>query len=270
MAKPLVTDELWERIQPLLPPPKPRRFRYPGRKPIGDRQALTGILFVLKTGIPWEYLPQEMGCGSGMTCWRRLERWRRAGLWQKLHEVLLAELREADQLDWSRAIVDSSSLRALGGGAKTGPNPTDRARPGSKHHLITEAQGIPLAAKLTGANVHDVTQLMPLVNAIPPVRGKRGRPRRRPHRVQGDRAYDSEPHRRQLRQLHIQPLLARRGAAHGSGLGVYRWVVERTLSWLHQFRKLRLRTERRPEIHEAFLTFAMALICLNFLSGSFC
>ena len=265
MAKPLVTDELWHFIQPLLPPPKPRRFRYPGRKPIGDRQALTGILFVLKTGIPWEYLPQEMGCGSGMTCWRRLERWRRAGVWQKLHQVLLAHLQGANRIDWSRAIVDSSSVRALGGGAKTGPNPTDRAKPGSKHHIITDAQGIPLAAQLTSANTNDIKQLLPLVDAIPSVRGKRGRPRRRPQRVQGDRGYDSEPHRRELRKRHILPLLAKRGTAHGSGLGVYRWVVERTLSWLHQFRKLRLRTERRPEVHEAFLSFALALICLYFV-----
>src|ERR671916_2023324 len=79
MAKPLLDDELWEVINPLLPPPKPRRFRFPGRKPLDNRKALTGILFVLKTGIPWEDLPQEMGCGSGMTCWRRLRDWQEAG-----------------------------------------------------------------------------------------------------------------------------------------------------------------------------------------------
>src|SRR6266536_6441505 len=103
LAKPLVSEELWALIQPLLPPPKPRRFRYPGRKPLDDRQALTGILFVLKTGIQWEDLPQEMGCGSGMTCWRRLREWQAAGVWQRLHEVLLAKLNEADRIDWSRA-----------------------------------------------------------------------------------------------------------------------------------------------------------------------
>jgi transposase len=126
MAKPLVSDELWELIQPLLPSPKPRRFRFPGRKPISDRQALTGILFVLKSGIPWEMLPQEMGCGSGMTCWRRLRDWQEAGVWQKLHELLLAQLREADQIDWSRAVVDSASVRAVGGGEK---NRTQSHRP---------------------------------------------------------------------------------------------------------------------------------------------
>jgi transposase len=118
---------------------------------------------------------------------------------------------------------------------------------------------------LTGANTHDVTQLVPLVKAIPPVRGKRGRPRRKPASVYGDRGYDSEPHRDNLRAHGITPVLAKRGMPHGSGLGVYRWVVERTLSWLHQFRRLRIRYERRPEIHEAFLTIGCALICWRFL-----
>ena len=121
MAKPIVSDALWAIIQPLLPPPKPRRFRYPGRKPIGDREALTGILFVLKTGIPWEDLPIEMGCGCGMTCWRRLHEWQQQGVWQQLHETLLARLREADKLDWSRAVVDSSFLPALKGAPKPAP-----------------------------------------------------------------------------------------------------------------------------------------------------
>ena len=118
MAKALVDDELWELIQPLLPPPKPRRKRYPGRKPLDNRKALSGILFVLKSGIPWEMLPQEMECGSGMTCWRRLREWHETGVWQRLHELLLAKLREDDQIDWSRAIVDSGSIRAVGGGGK--------------------------------------------------------------------------------------------------------------------------------------------------------
>ena len=120
MPKPLVDDGLWELIQPLLPPPKPRRRLYPGRRPLDNRKALTGILFVLKSGIPWEMLPQEMGCGSGMTCWRHLREWQEAGVWQKLHDLLLAKLRKADQIDWSRAVVDSGSIRAVGGGGKNG------------------------------------------------------------------------------------------------------------------------------------------------------
>lgn len=123
MAKPLVSDELWELVEPLLPAPKPRRFRYPGRKPMDRRKVLTGILFVLKSGIPWEMLPQEMGCGSGMTCWRYLQKWQKQGVWQKIHEVLLAKLREAEAIDWSRTVVDSASVRAVLGGLKRAPIP---------------------------------------------------------------------------------------------------------------------------------------------------
>ena len=113
MAKELVTDELWEAIEPLLPeePTKPKG----GRPRIDDRQALTGIIFVLKSGIPWEMLPQEMGCGSGMTCWRRLKEWQEAGVWERLHRKLLDRLGEADQIDWERACVDSASVAAPGG-----------------------------------------------------------------------------------------------------------------------------------------------------------
>jgi transposase len=110
-----------------------------------------------------------------------------------------------------------------------------------------------------------VTQLLPLIDAIPPVRGKRGRPRKRPERAQGDRAYHSQRHREELRRRGIQPVLARRHTAHGSGLGVFRWVVERTASWLHQFRRLRVRCEKRDDIHEAFLKLGCIVICTYFL-----
>jgi transposase len=216
MAKPLVSDALWERLEQLLPPPKPRRIRFPGRKPLDRRKVLTGIIFVLKTGIPWEDLPQEMGCGSGMTCLNYLKAWQDAGVWEKLHRLLLAELREADKIDWSRAALDSSSVRALGGGEKTGPNPTDRRKLGSKHHLCTDGQGIPLAISTTAANVHDVKQLLPLVDKIPPVAGKVGHPRQRPEKLYADRAYHSEPHRQELRRRGIQPWIARRGTEHAS------------------------------------------------------
>jgi transposase len=135
--------------------------------------------------------------------------------------------------------------------------------------VICDARGVPLAARLTAANVHDITQIQPLVEAIPPVRGKRGRPRRRPEALQGDRGYDSEPHRRWLRRLGIRPALAQRNTEHGSGLGKTRWVVERTLSWLHQFRRLRIRWERLPHIHEAFLMIGCIFICWNFLQKGF-
>ena len=119
MAKQLVDDALWEVIKPLLPPP-PKRTSTRGRPRLSDRAALTGILFVLRSGIPWEMLPQEMGCGSGMTCWRRLRDWHRAGVWRKLNQLLLSRLEQNGEIDWSRASIDSVSVRAKGAPRKKG------------------------------------------------------------------------------------------------------------------------------------------------------
>jgi transposase len=265
MAKPLVSDALWQRIEPLLPAPKPRRFRYPGRKPLDRRKVLTGIIFVLKTGIPWEDLPQEMGCGSGMSCLNYLKAWQEAGVWISLHQVLLQELEDADQIDWRRGAVDASMARALGGGEDTGPNPTDRGKLGSKHHVMTDAQGLPLNVTVTAANVPEVNEVLDLVDSAPEVVTAEGEPRQNPDELYGDRAYDSEPHREQMRQRDIDPHFARRRTPHGSGLGVYRWVVERTVSWLHSFRRLRLRTDRNGQVQEAFVALASAIICTWFL-----
>ena len=120
MSKLLVTDDLWELIEPLLPKHKPRPRG--GKPPVPDRVCLTGILFVLRTGIPWEDFPCEMGC-CGMTLWNRLDAWRKAGVWQRLHELLLAKLRAAGEIDFARVIVDSSSIRAVHGGKKRDPAP---------------------------------------------------------------------------------------------------------------------------------------------------
>ena len=113
MAKPLVSDELWAVVAPLVPPPRADKKK-PGRPRVPDRTALGGILFVLKTGIPWEDLPQELGSGSGMTCWRRLRDWQRAGVWHRLHQTLLDRLGRADLIDWSRASADSATVPAKG------------------------------------------------------------------------------------------------------------------------------------------------------------
>lgn len=265
MAKPLLPDALWQRVEPLLPEPKPRRFRYPGRKPLTNRQARTGILFVLQTGINWNDLPCEMGCGSGSRCRRRLAKGHALGVWVQRHARLLAELHEADRIDWSRAAVDSASVRALGGGEETGPNPTDRGTKGTKHHAVVDRHRIPLAATVTAANVPDVTEVLEVVDAVPDVGGRPGRPRRRPDELYGDRAYDSRAHREALGDRGIKPRLARRRAEHGSGLGVFRWPVERFFSWLHRFRKLRLRTDWSVQAHDALLKLACSVICLRVL-----
>ena len=113
----IVSDELWELVEPLLPK-KERRLRYPGRKRLPDRQALCGILFVLHTGIAWTHLPRELGFGSGVTCWRRLDEWQEAGVWDRLHHLLLTRLRAAGEIEWSRAIADSSQIQAKKGAPK--------------------------------------------------------------------------------------------------------------------------------------------------------
>jgi transposase len=149
------------------------------------------------------------------------------------------------------------------GGLLTGPSPVDRSRTGSKHHLLVDATGIPLAVALTGGNRNDVTQLLPLLDALHarPVAGKVGRPRRKPDLVIADRGYDHDKYRRLLWARGIKPVIARRATAHGSGLGRQRWVVERGFAHLHNFRRLRTRYERYPEIHTALLVLACSILC---------
>jgi transposase len=133
---------------------------------------------------------------------------------------------------------------------------------------VVDARGVPLAAILTAANRHDVTQLIPLVDAIPPIKGKPGAPLRKPDDVMGDRGYDSDPHRLRLSARGIATSIARRGEPHGSGLGVFRYVVEQTLALLHQFRRLRTRFDRRDDVHEAFLSIGCSMICWRRLHNS--
>ena len=118
MSKALVSDELWAVVEPLLPPERPKPKG--GRPRRSNRAVLSGIIVGLKRGIPWEMLPQEMGCGSGMTCWRRLRDWQRAGVWERLHQERLRRLQEADKLDWSRAALDSASVAAKRGAKRPG------------------------------------------------------------------------------------------------------------------------------------------------------
>ena len=154
------------------------------------------------------------------------------------------------------------------GGAQTGPSPVDSGRPGSRHHLLVEASGIPLACLLTGGNRNDVTQLLPLLDAVPPLRGCVGHPLKKPGRLLADRGYDHDCYRRRLRARGTTPFVARRGSEHGFGLGAQRWVVERSFAWLHQFRRLLVRYDRRADIHEAFLSLACCVICFRRLRAS--
>ncbi len=156
---------------------------------------------------------------------------------------------------------------ALFKGALTGPSPVDRARTGSKHHLIVDPSGIPLAITLTGGHRNDVTQLLPLVDGVGPVRGKVGRPRQRAESLIADRGYDHDKYRRELWARGVKPIIARRRTEHGSGLGQQRWVVERTFAWLHFFRRLRIRWERLARVHQAFMSLGCAVVCWRYLRG---
>jgi transposase len=181
-----------------------------------------------------QMLPHEQGCGSGMTCWRRLRDWQNAGTWDLIHFALLDWLARHDQIDWTRAVVDSCSVWAVCGGSKTGPNPTDRAKRGSKRHVICDGQGVPLAVRLTvptGMTRRKRCRWSTRFRRSKASEGDHGRP----DCVLGDRAYDAEAIRDGLRAPHIHPLLAVRRTRHGSGLGRWRWVVERTFAWLNQF-----------------------------------
>jgi len=257
MAKPILEDPLWELIEPRLPPPipgshagfQPHRaeghpVRAPDRHPVGV-PAPRDRLFGHEVLAPAARLAGGRGVGA-----------------HSPHAAQRVAGRGPDRL------VPGGGEQRLAAGAEgeaqTGPNPTDRAGLGSKPNVLTDAQSLPLAVALSAVNRHDVTQLLPLVDQIPPIAGKPGPPRRRPDCVQGDRAYDSQPHRRVLRRRGIASVLARRGAEHGSRLGKTRWVVERSLSWLHQSPRLRVRLERRADIRQAILSLACLLTCCDF------
>jgi transposase len=151
------------------------------------------------------------------------------------------------------------------GGAATGPDPTNRGKAGSKRHVVSDRQGVPLAWVLTGANRHDSVVVALLIDAIPPIKRPRGRPRKRPAKLHADKAYDLPRCRAALTERHIKVRIARKGIDTSERLGRHHWVVERTLAWLGQFRRLTIRYERRRDIHEAFLSLGCALICFKAL-----
>ena len=268
MAEPLVPDALWTLIAPLLPerPPRPKG----GRPPLDDRRALEGIVFVLRTGIPLG----EPAQGPGL----------------RLRHDLLAALvrlasvrglraappraagparpRERDRL--VPLLARQRLLRGEKGGELTGPNPTDRGKPGTKRHVLVDAGGIPLALELTPANAHDSTMLEPMLDAVPPVRQCRGRPRKRPGKLHADKGYDYPRCRRACRKRGVVPRIARRGVESGERLGRHRWVVERTLAWFARFRRLTVRHERRADILEGLHRLAAALICFGFIRRWHC
>lgn len=256
-------DAFYDLVSHHLPPEQPVGPKG-GRPRIPHRIAWKVIWYVLVTGGRWEDVPPEMGC-SGRTAHRRLRAWEELGVWDRLHADLLRLPRQADKLDLDTVIVDGVIVRAFGGGEQTGPSPVDRRKSGTKHTLLVNRQGVPLAIRTAGANASDHRQILPLVLDFPRVGGKPGRPKELPDKRYADRGYDSEATRWLLRWMGIEPHIAKRKTPHGSGLGEVRWVVERTISWVKGLRRMRVRYDRLGIIQDAWTSLAASVICFRIL-----
>jgi len=262
MADARMPEEFFEEVEPFLPPEQPVGPKG-GRPRKPHRMVIKVVWYVLTTGVRWEDVPLELGC-SGRTAHRRLREWEEMGIWDRLHVHLLGLLRRAGELEHETAIVDSVLVRAYGGGEASGPSPVDRRKLGSKHTIMVDRNGIPLAIRTAAANASDQTEILPIiVFDFPRVGGKPGRPKELPDEVYADRGYDSDDTRALLAWLGVEPVVARRNAEHGSGLGKVRWVVERTIGWLKGLRRLRVRYDRLKVIQDAWNTLAAAVICFQ-------
>lgn len=265
MASETMPEELMILILEELPP-LPERTENGGRKPIAHHVVLRVIWHVLSTGCRWVDVPKELGC-CGETARTRLRDWQAAGVWDRVHHRVLQELNRLGKLHHETAVIDSTLARAFGGGDESGPNPTDRGKPGVKYTLLVDRQGVPLAVRTAGANRSDHKELLRTTIEFPRLAGRAGRPREMPKELLGDAGYDSEAARAVLRWLGIEPKIRRRGSEHGSHLGVVRWVVERTVSWFKGLRRLRFRYDRSQQTIAAWAKLAAVAVSFRFLSS---
>jgi transposase len=263
MTQARMPDDFFDLAAHHLPPEQPVG-QEGGRPPVSHRVVMNVLWFVLATGCRWEDVPAEMGC-SGRTAHRCLRLWEELGVWDRFHADLLRLLRQADKLDPDLVIIDAVMVRAFGGGELTGPSPVDRRKKGTKHTLLVDRHGVPLAIRTAPANASDHRQIIPLIMGFPKVTGKPGRPKEMPDEAYADRGYDSDTTRWILAWLGIEPHIAKRRTAHGSGLGKIRWVVERTISWLKGLRRLRIRYDRLAVVQDAWDTLAACVICFRLL-----
>ncbi|MGC9084359.1 MAG: IS5 family transposase [Anaerolineae bacterium] len=250
-----IPDDLWERIKPLLPAPKPKKK--PGRPRMDDRKAI----YVLRTGCQWKALPRSLGAPS--TVHDRFQEWRAAGVFEKLWQAGLLEYDEKIGLDWEWQAMDGAMTKAPLGGKGTGPNPTDRGKSGTKRSLLTEGRGIPIAVAVEGANRHDMKLVEPTLAAM--VIERPEPTDQAPQHLCLDKGYDYP----QVRELvaawgYTAPIRTRGEEAQEKaqipGYRARRWVVERTHSWLNRFRRLLIRWEKKIENYLAMLHFACAWI----------
>jgi len=264
MADACMSEEFYELARPMLPPEK-KPGPEGGRRPIAHHTVLKVFWLVLVTGCRWKDVPQEIGC-CGETARTRLQTWERAGIWDQLHRLLLTMLNREKQLDLKTTVIDSTQVRAFGGGDATGPSPVDRRKKGTKYTLLVDRHGIPLVIRAAPANCSDHHEILPTVVDFPAIGGKPGRPRTHPQKLYGDAGYDCEATRALLRWLGIEPHIRHRNDKHGSHLGRVRWVVERTISWIKGLRRMRVRYDRSDTSIDAWATIAAAVTCLHILA----
>jgi putative transposase len=266
-----IPGNLWARFQVALPPEKAPHTR--GRSIIPYRTVMNGLLFKLRTGCQWKAIPSLFGSAS--TCHRRFQEWEQAGIFVKLLRILLQWYDRVRGIAWNWQVLDSVIVPAPLGGGKTGKNPTDRAKSGTKRHVLTDRRGVPLAVTLSGANEVDKNYVVPTLQAQVVRRPPRAvRTPTQLFHFAADKSYDDPDVRRTLRRrgyvVHIaykrhrgepktEPV--RKGRQHPAR----RWVVERTNSWHNRFRSLKLRWERKPENYLALVQFACVFIIFRFL-----
>jgi putative transposase len=266
-----VSDEFWEKVQPLIPP-TPSHAKG-GRTRMDDRQAFAAMIYVLRTGIQWNALPREMGASS--TVHDRYQEWERLGFFEQLWRAGLLEYDELEGIEWEWQAIDGAMTKAPLGRGATGNNPTDRAKMGTKRSMLTDGAGIPLAVAVEGANRHDsrllVATLEGLVVARPAREGERDSLEQH---LCLDAAYDSEEVRQELQASSYEPHISpaeeskrseRKRARQHPGGRARRWVVERTHSWLNRSRRLLVRWEKKTENYLAFIHLACAQLIFSMI-----
>jgi putative transposase len=257
-----IPDELWAKMERILPADKTAGSV--GRPALPNRQVLNGILFVLRSGCQWKGMKKEW-YGASSSLHARFQAWQEAGIWKKIYRRMVKYYHKKRHIQWRWQAVDSKLVAAPLGGDQTGPNPTDRAKSGSKRHVWVDQRGAPLAIHLTSANLNDHLAVMDLLKQLIVPRPKT---KDRLQHICADKAYDSEPLREQLRRRNFQPHLRKRD--FGTNLvpppleakihPARRWVVERTISWQNDFRSLRVRWAKKSSNWLALIYFACTLI----------
>lgn len=266
MADACMPEKWYEELQPLLPPEKEIGCQG-GRPRTPHRVVLKVIWFVLVTSCRWKDVPREFGC-CGETARTRMQEWERAGIWGRVHHRLLTLLNQSGQLDLKTTIIDTTQVRAFGGGDSTGPSPVDRRKKGTKFTLLVDRHGVPLVIHAAAANSSDHCEILPAVMDFPVVGGKVGRPLILPLKLYGDAGFDCEATRAILYWLGIEPHIRYRNDKHGSHLGRIRWIVERTISWIKGLRRMRIRYDRSQVSIDAWTSISAAVVCWHILTHS--